>query len=451
MQIKDTIGINNAKLIKGNINAELKNLSYDTRTIKEGDTFLGLNGEKVNGSIFYEEALKKGAKTCILCKIDIDNEILKKYNNVNIILVDDTLEYIIALAKKKRESLNIPIIAVTGSVGKTSTRNIIASVLASKYKVLKTERNLNTNIGLAITLLAITDEEIVVLEMGMNHLGEISELTNIAKPDVAVITNVGTAHIGNLGSRENILKAKLEIREGLKGPLIINKDNDLLHDWSNKNEANIITIGIDNKSDYWATNISYDKNGSTFKIMDEEIAINVIGKHFIYNSLIAFAIGDLYKIKHEDIIKSLKNISLEKGRMELINDRDITIINDTYNASYDSVYYALEVLKSFKKRKIAILGDILELGEFSKDIHSKIGKLIPKNNIDVLVTVGINAKFINDIAVLNGFNKSSSYHFKSNKEVIDFINNIKEPHDTILIKASNSMHFIEIVEGIKEQ
>jgi len=451
MQIKDTIGINNAKLIKGNINAELKNLSYDTRTIKEGDTFLGLNGEKVNGSIFYEEALKKGAKTCILCKIDIDNEILKKYNNVNIILVDDTLEYIIALAKKKRESLNIPIIAVTGSVGKTSTRNIIASVLASKYKVLKTERNLNTNIGLAITLLAITDEEIVVLEMGMNHLGEISELTNIAKPDVAVITNVGTAHIGNLGSRENILKAKLEIREGLKGPLIINKDNDLLHDWSNKNEANIITIGIDNKSDYWATNISYDKNGSTFKIMDEKIAINVIGKHFIYNSLIAFAIGDLYKIKHEDIIKSLKNISLEKGRMELINDRDITIINDTYNASYDSVYYALEVLKSFKKRKIAILGDILELGEFSKDIHSKIGKLIPKNNIDVLVTVGINAKFINDIAVLNGFNKSSSYHFKSNKEVIDFINNIKEPHDTILIKASNSMHFIEIVEGIKEQ
>lgn len=451
MKIKDTIGICNAKLIQGNENSELNNFSYDTRNIKAGDTFLGLDGEKVNGSIFFEEAIKKGAKTCVLCKIDIDYEILNKYKETNVILVDDTLEYIIALAKKKREALNIPIIAVTGSVGKTSTRNIIASVLKTKYKVLKTERNLNTNIGLAITLLSITDEEIAVLEMGMNHLGEISELTNIAKPNVAVITNVGTAHIGNLGSRENILKAKLEIMEGLNGPLIINNDNDLLHKWKEKNEStNIITIGIDNESDYKASNINYHKNGSSFSISNKEVMINVIGKHFIYNSLIAFVIGNLYQIKDQDIIESLKNIPLEKSRMELINSNNITIIDDTYNASYDSVFYALEVLNSFKDRKIAILGDILELGEFSEEIHLKIGKLIAKNNIDILVTVGSNASFINSAAITNGFEKQNSYHFKSNNEVIKFINNIKEPNDTILVKASNGMHFIEIVEGIKE-
>ena len=414
MKIKETIGINNAKLIQGDIETELNNFSYDTRTIKTGDTFLGINGESVNGSIFYEEAIKKGAKTCVLCQIDIDKEILNKYKEVNIILVDDTLKYIIALAKKKRETLSIPIIAVTGSVGKTSTRNIIASVLESKYKVLKTSRNLNTNIGLAITLLSITDEEIAVLEMGMNHLGEISELTNIAKPDVAVITNVGTAHIGNLGSRDNILKAKLEIIEGLSGPLIINNDNDLLHAWSKESKINnqIITIGIDNLSDYQANSISYNKNGSNFNISSNNITINVIGKHFIYNSLIAFAIGDIYQINHEDIIKKLKNIPLEKSRMEL--------------------------------------GDILELGEFSKEIHTNIGKLITKNNIDILITVGDAAKLINDAAISDGFNKSSSYHFKSNNEVIEFINNIKEPNDTILIKASHGMNFIEIVNGIKE-
>jgi len=452
MKIKETIGINNAKLIQGDIETELNNFSYDTRTIKTGDTFLGINGESVNGSIFYEEAIKKGAKTCVLCQIDIDKEILNKYKEVNIILVDDTLKYIIALAKKKRETLSIPIIAVTGSVGKTSTRNIIASVLESKYKVLKTSRNLNTNIGLAITLLSITDEEIAVLEMGMNHLGEISELTNIAKPDVAVITNVGTAHIGNLGSRDNILKAKLEIIEGLSGPLIINNDNDLLHAWSKESKINnqIITIGIDNLSDYQANSISYNKNGSNFNISSNNITINVIGKHFIYNSLIAFAIGDIYQINHEDIIKKLKNIPLEKSRMELINTQFITIIDDTYNASYDSVYYSLEVLSSFKNRKIAVLGDILELGEFSKEIHTNIGKLITKNNIDILITVGDAAKLINDAAISDGFNKSSSYHFKSNNEVIEFINNIKEPNDTILIKASHGMNFIEIVNGIKE-
>lgn len=451
MKIKDTIGVCSAKLIQGNENSELNNFSYDTRNIKAGDTFLGLDGEKVNGSIFFEEAIKKGVKTCVLCKIDIDYEILNKYKKTNIILVDDTLEYIIALAKKKREALNIPIIAVTGSVGKTSTRNIIASVLKTKYKVLKTERNLNTNIGLAITLLSITDEEIAVLEMGMNHLGEIRELTNIAKPNVAIITNVGTAHIGNLGSRENILKAKLEIMEGLNGPLIINNDNDLLNKWKEKNEnINIITIGIDNESDYKASNINYHKNGSSFSVSNKEVMINVIGKHFIYNSLIAFVIGDLYQIKDQDIIESLKNIPLEKSRMELINSNNITIIDDTYNASYDSVFYALEVLNSFKDRKIAILGDILELGEFSEEIHLKIGKLIAENNIDILVTVGSNASFINSAAIRNGFEKQNSYHFKSNNEVIKFINNIKEPNDTILVKASNGMHFIEIVEGIKE-
>ncbi len=450
MKIKDIIDIKDVKLLSGDINTSLDNLVYNTNDVTLNSTFLGLKGENTNGSKYYEEAFKKGAKTCILCDIDIPKEKLKEYSSKNIIITNDTLAFILEVAKRKRASLNIPVIAVTGSVGKTSTKNIIADVLSTKYKVLKTKGNLNTNVGLAVTLLSLKDEEILVIEMGMNKFGEIKELTNIAKPDVAVITNIGTAHIGILGSRENILKAKLEILEGLSGPLIINNDNDMLNAWSKNNNIShkIITFGINEESDYQAINITYDKLGSHFNLGNEEVTNNVIGKHFIYNSLVAFAIGDLFNIKHEDIISKLKKIPLESNRMELINKDNFTIINDTYNASYDSVYYALEVLNSFKGRHIALLGDILELGTFSEEIHRNIGKLIIKNNIDLLITVGKDSKYINEEALNNGYDKNNSYHFNSNKEAIELINNIKKKNDNILVKASNSMNFIEIVSNI---
>ncbi|MBE6154205.1 MAG: UDP-N-acetylmuramoyl-tripeptide--D-alanyl-D-alanine ligase [Firmicutes bacterium] len=451
MKIKDIIGINNAKLVFGNAEEVLNNFSKDTRTIKDGDTYIGIKGEIYDGSVFFEDAFSNGAKTCIVSNIEIFDDIKNKYADRNLIMVDNVVEFLTLIAKKKRENLNIPIIAVTGSVGKTSTKNIIADVLSTKYRVLKTEGNLNTNIGLSLTLLSLTDEEIVVLEMGMSEKGEISVLTNIAKPDVAVITNIGTSHIGNLGSRENILKAKLEILEGLKGPIIINNDTDLLNDWYKNNNINneIITYGIDNISHYQATNISYDKKGSHYNLDNELVDVNVIGKHFIYNSLVAFAIGDLFNIDHKNIKNKLKNLTLEPNRMELINN-NYTIINDTYNASYDSIYYALEVLSKFEGRKIAVLGDILELGEFSEEIHRNIGNLIIKNNIDVLITIGESAKYINEEATNNGFNTVNSYHFGSNKEAINFINSIKSGKDNILVKASHGMNFIEIVNGIKE-
>ncbi len=449
MIIKDILGIRNAKLMIGSEDTLLDNFSKDTRTINNGDTYIGIKGENFNGSIFYKEAFKKGAKTCILSDIEISKEELSSYQDKNIILVDDTLKFLIEIAKIKRNGLNIPIIAVTGSVGKTSTRNIIASVLETKYKVLKTKENLNTNIGLALTLLSYQDEDIIVLEMGMNHFGEIKELSQIAKPSIAVITNIGTAHIGNLGSRENILQAKLEILEGLTGPVILNNDNDLLHAWKNKNkDYKVITYGMEEKSDYEASNITYDKFGSHFKLRNESISISVIGKHFIYNSLVAVAIADLFEIPQRNVIETLKNIILEPNRMELIA-KDYTIINDTYNASFDSIYYALEVLGSFNTRKIAVLGDVLELGDFGEKIHKNIGELITKFNIDILVTVGDLSKFINETAIKNSFNKKNSYHFDTNKEAIEKIKSILKKDDTILVKASNSMHFIEIVNAIK--
>ncbi len=452
MKIKDILGINEAKLLFGNIDTVLDNFTIDTRKIKEGDTFLGIKGENVDGNLYWEEAFLKGAKTCIVSNIDIPASMKEKYLDKNLILVAGSIPFLTEIAKLKRKTINVPIIAVTGSVGKTSTKNIIAEVLSAKYKVFKTKGNFNSVIGMSLTMLSIHDEEIVVLEMGMNQKGEISCLTNIAQPDVAVITNIGTSHIGNLGSRENILKAKLEILEGLKGPIIINNDNDLLNAWQKEAQINnqIITYGIDTNSKYQACDLSYSASGSTFKINDYTININVIGKHFVYNSLVAYILGTMYDVDKEQIKEKLKHLELEPNRMELINKNNITIINDTYNSSYESLYYALEVLSSFAGRKIAVIGDILELGEYAEEMHRKIANLIIKNSIDILVTVGPLSKYINEEAITLGF-KGENIHFNTNEEAIIYLLKIKKEKDNILVKASNAMHFIEIVERLRNE
>lgn len=450
MKIKDVLGINEAKLVFGNEEEVLDFCAYskDSRTIKNNDIFLGIKGDNFDGSDFAVEAFNNGASTCIIDKeITIDEN---SFVGKNLIIVKDTKSFLIELARPIRDKINIPIIAVTGSVGKTSTKNIIADVLEAKYKVLKTQGNLNTLVGMALTFLALRDEEVIVMEMGMNQAQEISRLTNYVKPDMAVITNVGTAHIGNLGSRENILKAKLEILEGLKGSLIINNDNDLLNKWYKESTINhkVITYGIDQVSDYKADDITYDKLGSHFKINGTLVDINVLGKHFIYNSIVAFAIGSIMGIEEELIIEKLKNIPLEHDRMELIYKDNITIINDSYNASYDSVYYALEVLGFFEGRKIAVLGGIGELGDFTKEIHLSIGDLIIKNNIDFLVTIGDNAKYIETRAKELDF--SNVYHFDTNIEGSEFVKSIMRDDDTILVKASNALKFKEIVNYLRE-
>ena len=449
--VKDIIDKCNGELLIGDKNLVLNNFSKDTRTINKGDIYIGIKGESFDGNTFYEEAFSKGASCCILDNIP-ENIDISKYQDKTIIKVPNTIKCIQQLAKIKRSMYNIPVIAVTGSVGKTSTKDIIYEVVKTKYKALKTEGNQNNHIGLPLTILKLTDEEALVVEMGMNHLGEISVLANIVKPTIAVITNIGTAHIGLLGSRENILKAKLEITEPLSkdNTLIINNDNDLLHKESSKlkDKYNLITIGIDNDSNYKATNIKDNIFSSNFNINKDNITINVGSTAFIYNSLVAYAIGKELNIESSKIIKAISNFKLSPHRLERkITKNNITLIDDTYNANQDSMINSLSILSKVKdKRKIAILGDILELGNYSEQIHRNIGKNITKATLDILITIGNYSKYIKEEALNNNFPIDNIYSYDNYEESLEELPSILKPNDIVLLKASHGIKLDKIVD-----
>lgn len=472
LKIKDILKYTNGTLICGNEDVECTDFIEDSREVEKGYTFIGIKGEKRDGSIFWKEAFEKGAETAIINKIDILEEDIEKYKNKNIIQVEDSKKALKQMAIEKRNLYkNLIVIGVTGSVGKTSTKDIIANVMSQKYKTLKTLGNNNNDIGLPLTILRLTDEEVAVIEMGMNHLGEISELTKIARPTVSVITNIGTSHIGNLGSRENILNAKLEILEGMKEPkLIINNDNDLLNLWNTQNsqssnnkdfgsqssKVEVHTFGIKNNSECMAEDINKKENSSEFvcNIKNRKIRLDVPvgGDAFILNSMCAALVGSLFGLSDEEIYRGISTFELTKKRMEIVKIKNnITLINDSYNASLDSMKSAIEYLSnSSAKRKIAVFGDMFELGDFAENLHRQVGAEIAKSKIDLLIVIGEKSKYIKDEAEKNGFNKNNILYVDTKEELFDKINNIMLPEDIILFKASHGMELFKVVDKLSK-
>ena len=458
MKIKEILQATKGKLIQGNEEEEINEFCRDTRIIKEGDAYIGIKGENFDGNTLWKNAFENGASTVILQGIDFSKENLEKYQNENIIVVEDTIEALVDIATYRRMLFgkDFPVIGVTGSVGKTSTKDIIANVVSQKYKTLKTQGNNNNNIGLPFTIFNLKDQEAAVIEMGMNHFGEISKLTKIAKPTISVITNIGTSHIGNLGSRENILKAKLEILEGMdKKVLVINNDNDLLHKFYLENkDVEIHTYGIENESEVTAENIVLNENESEFvcNIKGEKfnVKVPVGGIHFVYNALCAATVGTLLGLSKEQIENGIKTFELTKKRMDITELKNgVTIINDSYNASFESMQASLKYLSGLNaKRKIAVLGDMFELGEYSKELHEKVGKEVVKNKIDILVCCGDSAKYIVNMAKKEGMPKEKVFYFDNKEQIEKFIRENAQNGDSVLFKASNGMKFFNIVENL---
>lgn len=462
LTVNEILEATNGKLIQGDKSFVCKNFSKDTRTITKDDVYIAMKGERFDGNLFWKSAFENGAKVAIIEKIELPKKDLEKWQDKIIIQVEDTMQALYKIASKKRElyGKEYPVIGITGSVGKTSTKDMIASVISQKYKTLKTEGNNNNNIGLPFTILRWQEEEVAVLEMGMNHFGEISLLTNIAKPTISVITNIGTSHIGNLGSRENILKAKLEILEGMENPLlVINNDNDLLHNWQEKNCEKIMikTYGIENDSEVWAENIVSHENDSEFTchLGNEQfdVKVPVGGMHFVLNALCAATVGKILGLTKEEIKKGIESFELTKKRMEILSLKDgIRIINDSYNASFESMQASLAVLGGFQdSRKIAVLGDMFELGDFAKSLHEKVGAEVVKNKIDILICHGENAKYIAEEAKEEGMQEGNIYCFSKKEEIIPVLEKIVKTDDVLLFKASNGMRFFDLVEELKRR
>lgn len=457
--VKDILKVTNGELIIGNKDLECENFSKDTRELQKADTYIGIKGENFDGNKFWQQALEKGASCVIVENVKLTEDEKIRWKDRTVIIVKNTLKALYEIAKFKRSLYNIPVVAITGSVGKTSTKDIIANVISQKYDTLKTVGNNNNNIGLPFTILKLKEHKALVVEMGMNHLGEISLLTSIAKPNICVITNIGTSHIGNLGSRENILKAKLEILEGCENPtIIINNDNDLLHKWceENKTKWNIKTYGIENKSDFEAKEIRLNTYGSEFICnidgKEEKVKVPVGGEHFVLNSLCAIAVGKELEINTNKIITGIERFELTKKRMDIKElPNGIKVINDAYNASFESMKATLEYLSKFKEnRKIAVLGDMFELGEYAEDLHKKVGKEVAKNKVDILICNGENSKYIASQAKEEGMNAKNIYIIENREEVLNILKNISIKGDVILFKASNGMKFFELANTIEE-
>lgn len=440
MTVKDIIKICDGKLLCGDENIVCENFSKDTRTINFGDVYVGIKGENFDGNLFYKDAIKNGASVCIL-----DNENVVEEKLGTIIIVNDSILGLGALASYKRDLYDIPVIAITGSVGKTSVKDMIHEVLKMKYNVLCTKENYNNNIGVPLTILGLKNHNALIVEMGMNHMKELSYVSKIAKPTMALITNIGTAHIGNLGSRENILKAKLEVLDGMNGgKLFINNDDDMLQ---KVQYGSLVTIGIKNKSDYMATDIKEDAFSSQFKINNQDIKLNVGSNAFIYNALFAYAVGEYLGVSKENIETALENFKLSPHRLEKFETKRYTIIDDTYNASLDSVKNSLGLLSKVLGRKVFVFADILEIDNFAKEIHEQVAENIIENNIDITICVGNQSKYTYE--KLKSNNKET-YYFESNSDLINNLNSILKEKDTILIKGSHSMKLIEVVNFLRK-
>lgn len=427
---------------------DITEISTDSRNITQGCLFVALKGEKFDGNRFVYEAFKKGAAACIA---DKDSEFVKE-NATNLLLVEDSARAFLDIAHLYREKLSLKVVGVTGSVGKTSTKDMIHAVLSRKFKTHKTQGNLNNQVGLPKTLLQLDESfEAAVIEMGMSNLGEIHELSLCTRPDAAVITTVGVSHLENLGTRENILKAKLEITDGMKkgAPLFLNADNDMLSTVKSE-DFHIITYAVNSKADFTASDIEENGNTTEFTINSKlRVTIPCIGLHNVYNALAAYAVGKNFDMTDEEIAEGLKTYAPSGMRQKITDVGGVTVVEDCYNASPDSVEAALKTLSSMKAsgRKIAVLGDMLELGTVSRSAHYNAGKLCARLKIDELVCLGNEAlEYKNGCEECGG----KARWFESRQELANYLKENTEAGDILWFKASRGMKFEELIEKYSE-
>ena len=425
-----------------------KGIVIDSRQIEPGYIFVATKGERVDGHRFIPDVFAKGA-LAVIC------EVLPEEDMGPCILVKDSFMALKQAAAFYRQQLDIRVVGITGSVGKTSTKEFIAAVLAEKYKVHKTAGNYNNEVGLPLTIFGIQDEDqIAVLEMGINTFGEMHRLSEVAKPDICVMTNIGQCHLENLIDRDGILRAKSEIFDFMnpQGTVIVNGDDDKLATIHEVYGKAPVTFGMNKNNAIWADNIeNRGLLGSRADIhMGDALVhanIPLPGEHMIYNAMAAAAVGLQFDMTKEEIAAGISHVEAVAGRSHLIEAGDKVIIDDCYNANPVSMKAAIDLLATAPGRKVAILGDMFELGENEKAMHGEVGQYAAEKGIDLILCVGGLSASMYDEAVKNGGN---ARHFEAREELEKVLGNLLKSGDTILVKASHSMAFENIVKNIQE-
>lgn len=442
------------KLIAGNYDNTIKGVAIDSRQVTSEQLFFAIIGPNNNGHRFLKQVVEKGCKSVVISQ----EEYLKDLGQVNAILVDDTTRALKDLAKYYLNQLDAKKIAVTGSVGKTSTRDMVYYVCKEKYKTGRNQGNLNSDYGVSMTIMDFDpDVEAIVLEIGMDRFGEIEDLVNLIEPQVGIITNVGISHIENLGSREGILKAKMEItsRFDESSTLIVNESCDMLSVENTKGIYHLKTVGENPSDDAVIKNIrDYGDEGIEYVLSlmgkDYDVRLYIPGGHNAINSALAIMAGLELGIAVETAIKGLQSMELTGKRLNIKEKDGVKVIDDTYNACPDSMKSAIKTLLATKgKRKVAIIGDMYELGPDSPIYHREVGAFAAQEEgLDVIVTVGLDGKGIFDGATAKGCPDKELHHFDKKEDLYPKLKDIIREGDVVLVKASRGLETETIVEEI---
>ncbi|HDR8023489.1 UDP-N-acetylmuramoyl-tripeptide--D-alanyl-D-alanine ligase [Bacillus cereus] len=426
---------------------EIHGVCIDSKNMKEGNLFVPIIRVK-DGHEYVKEAMDNGAIASLW---------KKSYGSppkgIPIIFVDDTLFALQQLAQFYRREINVKVIGITGSNGKTTVKDIIEGILRSTYRVHKTKGNFNSQIGLPLTILEMKrDTEFLILEMGMSEKGQIRNLSRIAQPDVAVITMIGQSHLETLGSRKEIAKAKLEIIDGLRenGLFLYNGDEPLLSRNNKTSSVNCKTFGEKDTNDLFPTNVQLDEYGVHFKLNNTKIQYDVPlhGKHNILNAIVGIVVGQFYKVPTEKIQEALQQINITQMRFQFLTAKTgFTIINDAWNASPSSMKAAIETLQKLNayEKKMIVIGDMLELGKEAKTYHREIGKMLNEESIQYVFTYGALSEIVAEEARKN-YHTGKVQSFDNKDEIAEEVLKIITKNDVVLLKGSRGMALEEIVQ-----
>lgn len=450
MTVKEVLEATGGRLLSGDESVVLKNISIDSRKMEGGDLFVPFVGERADAHDFIGKAFENGAAASLSMREDVET------GKGSVILVKDSMTALQDLGRWYRSRmLKFPVVGITGSVGKTSTREMIYTALSSGMKVFSTKGNFNGQIGVPLTLLQMSpNDEAAVLEMGMSLPGEMARISNVACVDYAVMTNIGISHIENLGSQQNICAEKLHIIDGMKdgGVLILNGDDPILSEIKTDRKIRIVFYGSGSNCKYQVQNIRTENNRAVFDAWIEgkiyTVALKVPGIHNVMNAMAALAVSAEMGIDIQGAVNALENFEGFSRRLEIFETGGITIIDDAYNASPDSMKAALQVLDSMNSRgrKIAVLADMLELGEKAPEYHFDIGVYAVDKRIDAFVMIGDLSWWIG--RAIDQYSDVLTKYFRTNAEAAEWLNSHICEGDMILFKGSNSMKLKEVIDAV---